>query len=85
MVRSQIIVLFQSNEEVHYEQDFYKLAWANINEPLTVMVMVHCHKKGAAEQEILGYVLHQLCFEDGKIRFDNFEYNLLDPPIKFED
>ena len=41
--------VFQCNEEVHYEQDFYKLAWANINEPLTVMVMVHCHKKGTPE------------------------------------
>ena len=77
--------MYPCNEEVHWEADFYKIAWSNLDHPMTVMFMVHGHVVGDADPSILGYVLHKLCFDDGKIRIDNFEYNLLNPPIKWDD
>jgi len=51
---------------------------------MTLMFMVHGHVVGKAEPKILGFVIHKLLYEDGKVRIDNFEYNLLDPPVNFE-
>lgn len=51
--------VFPCNEEVHWEEDFYKVAWeSNLQSRLTIMFMIHGHTTRQKDPVILGYVLH---------------------------
>ena len=37
------------------------------------------------QPKVAGYIVHDVCDKDGKIRFGSFEQNVLQPPLQFKD
>ena len=76
--------VFPVNEEISWEDDFYSAMWQqSLHEPLILVIQVKAHFKGEKDAESIGYVMHNLCKSNGKLKSSMFEFNLFEPPLKF--
>jgi hypothetical protein len=71
--------VYPANESVTWVDDFYSKVWQQRERLILVIQVKSRNSQGL--MVTIGYSIHDLLTEDGKLNFGRFELRLMEPPV----